>query len=221
MSDTSKRIGATRLLRDIFIISLVVAICSSIVTIITVALWNLPVIPAAAGITVTILETAFSIISVVVIVMIAATFVFTIKLNKQCLIAFFVAIIAAILAILACVFQYTLSYRITAYVLEFISELAIACSLYILMDGLYGHKNRNKTLNKYIGAGCSLMVLSSLFTFIAFATRVNAAFTTLFYTMGLATYIAYSAILLVCMNKELNNARSYKEEPKLEESEAL
>ena len=221
MTDLSKRIRATRLLRDIFIISLIVTICSTIVTMITVALWDLPVIPQAAGITVSVLVTIFDIMSVVVIVLIAATFVLTINYNKQCRYAFFLVVLGAILMILAAILQNTLVHRVPAYVVNLFGELMVAVAIYTLIDGLYNHEYRKTSFIKYVGMGCILMELSALFELIAFATKVNAGFTTMFYGMSLASSIAYSVILLISMNSALKDSRMKKASKELEESEAL
>lgn len=221
MSDLLKRIMATRLLRDIFIISLIVAVCSTIITFITLGLWDLPVIPEAAGVTVSVLVTAFDILGVVVIVMIATTFALTINLNNQCKYSFFLAIFAALLMILSSVFQFTLPYRLPAYIVNLVGELLIAVSLYALLDGLFNHELRRTLLMKSVGMGCTLMLLSSAFLFLAFGTKVNAAFTTMFYTLSLACTIAYSIILLICMNSALKDSREKKVRKELEESEAL
>ena len=208
MKEVSRRINALFFLRIIFLITLVVGAGSFLVEGITLSFGDGHAFSEAGSVTVLVFSTVFGILKLLAIVLSAATFFLTMKINKECMAAFCVAVIAAILAICSGIFQYLNDTWLAALVLELISNIALAVSVFLLIDGIFEQKARKTPLFSFAVLGICLMVISAVSTFLSLTLKTADGFLGAMYAIGQVTYILYSVILFMAIHgclKEISN----------------
>lgn len=209
MTDISKRLRALWFLRIIFCISMIISIASVITALVTVSFGEGHQFSEAGAMVFFSLESVYSVGRLVVIILAAATLILTMKINKECTAAFGFGIGAGVLALVAAVFQYITATRTVGFVLSFISDLALAVALFLLIDGIFERKARKSPLFTFVMLGLCLMVIYAVLSFIAFYTKFPEGAVSSIYTASEICYILYNVILFICLHsclKEIKNA---------------
>ncbi|MBQ9457208.1 MAG: hypothetical protein IJU64_01710 [Bacilli bacterium] len=210
MTDISKRIKALFFLRAIFLISLVAGFGSFIVEGIAMSFGESHVFSEGGAMTIYVFTSIFLILRLSAIVLSAATFVLTMKINKECMGAFITALIAAVLAIASGILQYIPDAKVAALVLSLISNLGLAAAVFLLIDGIFEQKARKTSLFGFAMLGICLSVISSVLSFLTYFVSTPEGLLSAIYSSGQVTYILSSVILFMAIHnclKEIENTQ--------------
>ena len=211
MTNIANRIKALGLLRWIYLISLVIASASFILIFIALALGSEYQFTEPGGVTYYVLTLILSIAHFVVIVLIAATFILTFRLNIECRISFFIGIGAAVLSIASGIMVVVPVAAYAGLIIAMISDLLITAALFALIDGIFEKQARGTPLFNFAMLGMCLNVVYTVFSFVASVFRLNEAFSAVLYTIGAVCYILSSLIIFMSLNSSLKEIKRYQE----------
>ena len=217
MKDISKRIKALFFLRAIFLISIIAGFGSFLVEGIALSFGEGHAFSEGGAMTLMVFTGIFTALRLLVIVLSAATFILTMKINKECLAAFFTAIGAAVLAIAAGVLVYTQGTAQACFSLELVSGIALAVSAFLLIDGIFDQQARKTPLFKFAMLGICLMVIASVISFIVYFVKTPEGLLGAVYSAGQVTYIISSITLFLAIHLCLQEIRNYQESEAIEQ----
>ena len=210
MSDIARRMKALRFLRDIFFISFIIALCSFILMAVILFLGEEYPFSSGSGMAIIVIESILNIGRIVVVILLAITLILTMSINKECRLAFLVAVGAAILSIIAGILIRTGSSRILCYVFSFISELAVAFSTFALIDGVFEKQTRKTPLFQFVIASVCLYAIAALFYFLAYVIKYSAPVFSALVTAGEVCYILSSFIIFLSLHNALKMIDEYE-----------
>ena len=212
MTNITSRIKALGLLRWIFLISFIIAIGSFALIFIAFALGSDYQFSGAAGTAYSVLTIIFSVGHFLVIILSAATFILTFRVNSECRLALYLGICAAVLSIVSCVLSNVSAGETAGSILGLIGDLTIAVALFALIDGIFEKQARKEPLFHFALLGICLMVVYAVLSFVNSIVTVNSTFSAIIYTVGAVSYILSSLIVFMGLNSCLNTIKQQYQE---------